>query len=174
MWDAAKSLSTAGVGYSSMGTGTTSNTSIPLSYPVCCGSALTASLAGYIIAHHIKSVGIVGVSIPSGEAGVKLDESLLKKHHVKITSTTYHANGAPDLTGVVQQAMAGHPAALLLNDGPQDDVREIPLLRQNGYAGKIFVTYSMENIGLLKSLGASASGLYVETAAALPTRFDES
>ena len=133
-------------------------------YPMFGGDIQILNFVTQFKAQHVKTVNYLSVNFPANVASAEgIDKSVWGAAGITVKKEVFYTSGAADVTTPAAQAIQGNPDAIYVNNGPQDVVRAIAAIRQDGYKGKIFATYSALAPQLYPASASVMKGVTVET-----------
>ena len=136
-----KGLAAANIPYLGVGQGDAQ--SAANSYPMFGGTIQELNFGTQYKALGIKTLNVLDVNFPANIQSINgIDKSVWSSFGVTVGKTVFYTSGAADVTTPAQQATAGDPDGIYMGNGPQDVARTAAAIRQAGYKGVLFQSYS--------------------------------
>lgn len=108
---------------------------------------------------HIKKVAILVSTTTFGDAlGAKLSE-ILKSKGLTVTALESTAVDTQDYRSLISRLQAGQPDAIFFHQGEESAVSLVKQIRQLGFKGDIFTSFTFENDAVRKSGGSFLDGV---------------
>ena len=121
-------------------------------------SLMADAIAGYMVAHGIKSVAFIGFNDAYGDGWLSETQRAMAANGIKVTDVERFARTDTSVTGQVLKVMASKPDAVLIAGSGTPAALPQKALHERGYAGVYFQTHGVANLDFVRVGGKDVEG----------------
>ncbi len=121
-------------------------------------SLMAGAIVDHMIAGNIKTVAFIGLTDSYGQNWWVQASKLFEQNGIKVLANESYAPTDTSVTGQILRVMAGKPDAVLIASRGTPAVLPQKVLKERGYAGRIYQTHGVANNDFLRLGGKAVEG----------------
>ena len=121
-------------------------------------SLMADAVAGYMVAHGVKSVAFIGFNDAYGDGWLAETQRAMAAKSIKVTDVERFSRTDTSVTGQVLKVMASKPDAVLIAGSGTPAALPQKTLHERGYTGGYYQTHGVANLDFIRVGGKDVEG----------------